>query len=64
MRLSSDMKDVIIGVPVVVFVIVTLFFLVNTFGAGSLLILFLLFVLGVIGSLVGEAIRDKFRIWK
>lgn len=64
MKLSSDMKDVIIGVPVVVFVIVTLFFLVNTFGAGSLLILFLLFVLGVIGSLVGEAIRGKFRIWK
>lgn len=64
MKLSSDMKDVIIGVPVVVFVIVTLFFLVNTFGAGSLLILFLLFVLGAIGSLVGEAIRDKFRVWK
>lgn len=64
MKISSDMKDVIIGFPVVVFVIVTLFFLVNTFGAASLLILFVLGVLVCIGSLVGEAIRDKFKVWK
>lgn len=64
MKISSDMKNFLIGFPVVIFVLVTLGFLISTFGPGSLLILGFLAFFGMIGTIVGEAIRDKFRIWK
>lgn len=64
MKISSNMKSFLIGFPVVIFVLVTLGFLISTFGPASLLILGVLAFLGMIGTIVGEAIRDKFRIWK
>lgn len=64
MKISSNMKNFLIGFPVVMFVLVTLGFLISNFGPGSLLILGFLAFFGMIGTIVGEAIRDKFRIWK
>lgn len=64
MKISSNMKNFLVGFPVVIFVLVTLGFLISTFGPGSLLILGFLAFFGMIGVVVGDFIRDKFGVWK
>lgn len=64
MKVSSNMKNFLIGVPSVIFIFVFVGTLIKAFGPGVLFLMFFIVVLGVIGTLVGEAIRDKFKIWR
>lgn len=64
MKISSNMKDFLIGFPIVLFVAVVVIWLCVKLGPPALILIFGLVMLGFIGAGVGEYLRNSFRIWK
>lgn len=64
MKISSDMKDFMIGFPFVLFVAVIVIWLIANLGPAAIIVIILLVILGCLGAVVGEYLRDKFGIWK
>jgi len=64
MKVSGDMKDFLVGFPVVLFVAVAVIWLITNLGAAAIILIIGLVILGCLGAAVGEFLRDKFRIWK
>lgn len=64
MKMSSGMKDFLVGFPIVLFCAVILIWLISQLGPAALILVAGLVFLGFIGAIVGSAIRDNFRIWK
>ncbi|AFC21277.1 hypothetical protein GAP31_097 [Cronobacter phage vB_CsaM_GAP31] len=64
MRVSNDMKDFLVGFPVVLFCAVAIIWLISKLGPAALAVVGLLVILGFVGVIVGSVIRENFRIWK
>lgn len=64
MKISGNMKDFLIGFPVVLFVAVVVIWLIANLGPAAIILIIGLVILGCLGAVVGEFIRDHFRIWK
>lgn len=64
MKISGDMKDFLIGFPVALFIAVIVIWLIATLGGAAIILIVGLVILGCLGAVIGEFIRDKFGIWK
>ena len=64
MKISDQMKDFIVGFPVVVFFVASLILLLAKLGPSGLILIGGLVILGFMGASVGAYIRENFRIWK
>lgn len=64
MKISGDMKDFLIGFPVTLFIAVIVIWLIANLGPAAILLIVGLVILGCLGAVIGEFLRDKFGIWK
>lgn len=65
MKISGDMKDFLIGLPVALVIAAIVIWLIATLGpAPAIIVIVGLVILGCLGAVIGEFIRDKFGVWK
>lgn len=64
MRISSNMKDFLVGFPIVLVIAGIVIWLIANLGPAAIIVVILLIILGCLGAVVGEFIRDHFTIWK
>ncbi|AFU63791.1 hypothetical protein [Salmonella phage SSE121] len=64
MKITNNMKNAIIGIPLIFTILAFIIFLASNYGPGALFMVMLLAILSYAGMLLGSVIRYKFKLWR
>uniref|UniRef100_A0AAU8GHT3 Uncharacterized protein n=2 Tax=unclassified Seunavirus TaxID=2494210 RepID=A0AAU8GHT3_9CAUD len=64
MKITNDMKNAIIGIPLIFTILAFIIFLASNYGPGAFFLIVFITILGYVGVLLGSFVRHKFNIWR